>query len=186
MTPTRPQHAKSSAQRLLVVLVVVGGVAIGLRGLDAVPPWLLGEPRSTRVYRTVFDIEYDQRTRLLVPFVFPDSVVWPPDRIVLAPGRGRPVLMTFLRADGQGVALQLAEALDGDFAIPDRLLAQAPDVSPVADVPASDVPLASARSADGRRYLEVHTVVEGRRVVLRWFSEDPTPLRRMARSLRRG
>lgn len=189
MTPhprPHPRQAKSPAHRLLVVLVVVGGIALGLRVLDAVPPWLLGEPRGLRTFQTVFDLEYDQRTRLLVPFVFPDSVVWPPHRIVLAPGRGRPVLMTFLRADRDEVALELAQALDGDFVIPDRLMPAAPRATRLEDADDADVPIARVVGADGRRFLEVRTVVEGRRVVLRWFSDDPTPLRRMARSLRRG
>jgi hypothetical protein len=169
-----------------VLLVIVGGIALGLRALDAVPPRLLGEPRATRAFATVFDLERDQRTRLLVPFVFPDSVLWPPARIQLAPGRGRPVLMTFLRADRQGIALQLAQALDGDFEIPVRLLRPAAVTNPLDAAEATDVPVVRATGTDGRSYLEVRALVEGRRVVLRWFSGDPAPLRRMARSLRRG
>jgi hypothetical protein len=94
--------------------------------------------------------------------------------------------MTFLRADRDGVALELAQALDGDFGIPDRLMPAASAAARLEDAADPDVPIARVAGADGRRFLEVTTVVEGRRVVLRWFSDDPTPLRRMARSLRRG
>lgn len=172
--------------RAFIIAAVLGGIAIGLRVLDGVPPWWFGQPRSPVRYASVFEVERQQRTRLLVPFVFPDDLLWPPARIWLGPGEGRPVLLEFDRADGGGVGLQLAQTLDGDYAVPARLL-------PPAGEPAQPVQLAwpggpqiKRGVTDGRAFLELSEVVEGRRVVLRWFGDDDVPLVRMARSLRRG
>jgi hypothetical protein len=42
------------------------------------------------------------------------------------------------------------------------------------------------RAPDGREFFQISEVVEGRRVILRWYDPDPALLRRIARSLRRG
>ena len=162
------------------------GIAGGLRLLDALPPLLLDQPRAPVAYSSVQELERQQRTRLLLPFFFPDSVVWPPDTVVLGPGHGRPVFLEFRRADAAECALQLAQALDGDVPIPARF------VAPVATTPVPDAaqpgepPLRRGTGIDGRAFLEFSDVVDGRRVTLRWFDPDPSPLRRMARSLRRN
>ncbi len=179
--------------RALVIVSVLGGIAIGLRVLDGVPPWWLGQPRTPVRYASLFELERQQRTRLLVPFVFPDALRWPPARIWLAPGGGRPVLLEFDRADGTGVGLLLAQTLDGDHRLPSRLLPEpatresVPGESGPGDGAWPDAPtLERGTAADGRTFLELTQVVEGRRVVLRWFDQDAIPLMRMARSLRRG
>lgn len=179
-------HASAApSRRALVILTVLGGIAIGLRVLDSVPPWWLGQPRAQVRYTTVFEIERDQRTRLLVPFVFPDALRWPPTGIWLVPGEGRPVLLSFDRADGTGVGLLLAQVLDGDQPIPNRVW-QPSTIGGAVDAPDGEPPVVRGVAEDGRVFLEITTVVEGRRVTLRWFDEDVVPLRRMARSLRRG
>lgn len=171
-------------QRLWVITVVLGSLAVGLRVLDAIPPWLLGEPRAPRVYETIHHFERDQQTRLLVPFVFPDWLVWPPAEVVLGPGTGRPVLLRFERSDGQGTGLLLAQTLDGDHPIPARLLPPLLDAVPL-DTSPPDVPMIRGRDPRGLWALEARRVVEGRRVVLRVHHDDPVPLARMVRSLRR-
>lgn len=183
-TAARAVSTRSRRSRLLIVLVVCGGIAVGLRLLDQLPPWWLGQPRSPVSYASVQDFERQQRTRLLLPYVFPDTLVWPPDRVTLAPGKGRPVLIEFQRADGTGVGLVLAQVLDGDFPVPARLVA--PVETAALPEPAGAPPLSRGTGRDGRPFLEVSDVVEGRRVVLRWYDADPAPLRRIARSLRRG
>jgi hypothetical protein len=171
--------------RLLVILVVCGGIAIGLRAIDALPPWWLGEPRSPIEYGTVQELERQQATRLLLPFFFPDTVVWPPQTVAIGPGTGRPVLLEFRRADGDGLALVLAQTLDGDRPIPERFVAPAQlTLLPEAAIP-GEADIRRGVALDGREFLEFSDVVEGRRVVLRWFDGDHGPLRRMARSLRR-
>lgn len=174
--------------RAFVIVSVLGGIALGLRLLDTIPPWWLGQPRVPVRYASVFEIERQQRTRLLVPFVFPDALVWPPARIWLGTGEGRPVLLEFDRADGGGLGLALGQALDGDHALPPRLLPPAAHLGRASDGPAwpGGPPVMRGVLADGRAFLELTEVVEGRRVVLRWFGDEPMPLVRMARSLRRG
>lgn len=173
--------------RPFVIAAVLGGIAVGLRALDSVPPWWLGQPRAPVPYATVFELERQQRTRLLVPFFFPDALVWPPTRIWLGTGQGRPVLLEFERADGSGVGLLLAQTLDGDHPVPRRLLPPVRDDAAAASEPAwPGGPPLRRGTIDGRAFLEVSEVVDGRRVVLRWFADDAVPLVRMARSLRRG
>lgn len=178
--PNRPPFT-----RLLVIVSVCGGIALGLRALDAVPPLWLGQPRAPIAYASVQELERQQRTRLLLPFFFPDTVSWPPDSVVLGPGAGRPVRLEFRRADGGGPALLLAQTLDGDEALPDRFVPGVPLTTlPEAAVP-GEADIRRGTGVDGRAFLEFSDVVDGRRVVLRWFDVDPGPLRRMARSLRR-
>jgi hypothetical protein len=183
---SRAVASRSARSRLWVILAVCGGVAVGLRALDQLPPWWLDEPRTPLRYTSVQEFERLQRTRLLLPYVFPDSLVWPPTRVTLSPGAGRPVLIEFARADGSGIGLALSQALDGDVALPERIV---PLVA-LTPVPAAsredDTPITRGTDRDGRQFLQVSRVFEGRRVVLRWYDADPAPLRRMARSLRRG
>jgi hypothetical protein len=184
--PVHTASPRSPSARLIVIFAVCAALALILRAVDSVPPWWLGEPRGLVSYGSVHDVERQQRTRLLVPFVFPDSLVWPPSRIVLVPGAGRPVQLEFVRADGSGAGLQLTQTLDGDFPPPQRLVPPIPLVP--FDQPATTDDPAVWRGTDlrGRVFLEISQIVEGRRVVMRWFDQDPVPLRRMARSLRRG
>ena len=184
-TAAAPPSRRRPAARVLVILAVCGGIGVGLRLLDAVPPWWLGQPRTPIAYPSVHDLERAQRTRLLLPFFFPDSVVWPPASVVLAPGAGRPVLLQFDWADGRGLALQVAQLLDGDGTIPGRLVPPSP-VRRLPEGQAQGEPtILQGVGVDGRAFLEFSDVVDGRRVVLRWFDADPSPLRRMAHSLRR-
>jgi hypothetical protein len=183
---SRAIATRSGRTRLFVILAVCAGIALALRVLDNIPPWWLGQPRTPVSYATVQEFERQHRTRLLLPFVFPDSLAWPPERVVLAPGHGRPVLIEFRRTDGTDIGLALAQALDGDFALPERLVPPA-EVSALNDTASgSDPPINRGTTRDGRAFLEISEVVDGRRVVLRWFDSDPGPLRRMARSLRRS
>jgi hypothetical protein len=177
---------RSAATRWLVILAVCASIALALRVIDGIPPWWLGQPRAPVSYATVQEFERVHRTRLLLPFLFPDTLIWPPARVVLAPGPGRPVLIEFRRVDGAGVGLALAQSLDGDLALPERLVPRVPLVPLGVPATGPDAPVSRGTTADGRAFLEVSEIVEGRRVVLRWFDPDPGPLRRMARSLRRG
>lgn len=188
MTTAARPSGRHRRLRAFVIVSVLGGIAMGLWLLDHVPPWWLGQPRAPLRYASVFELERQQRTRLLVPFVFPDALVWPPARIWLGPGAGRPVLLEFDRAAGDGLGLLLAQSLDGDYDLPARLLPPPArlEVAPSGPAWPGGPPLQRGRTAEGRVFLQVNEVVEGRRVVLRWFDDDPVPLVRMARSLRRG
>lgn len=186
-TPT-PSSRRETRLRAFVIASVLGGIVAGLWLMDRIPPWWLGQPRAPIRYASVFELERQQRTRLLVPFFFPDALMWPPARIWLGPGAGRPVLLEFDRAEEGGLGLLLCQSLDGDYALPARLLPPPAVLDPVTGAPAwpGGPALQKGRTADGHAFLQVSEVVEGRRVVLRWFGDDPVPLVRMARSLRRG
>ena len=139
-----------------MILGVCGGIAVGLRVLDQLPPWWrLDEPRTPVRYTSVQEFERLQRTRLLLPFVFPDSLVWPPTRVTLSPGAGRPVLIEFARADGRGIGLALAQALDGDVALPERIVPRVALTPVAATSHDDDTPVTQGTDRDGRQFLQV-------------------------------
>jgi hypothetical protein len=96
------------------------------------------------------------------------------------------VVLEFDRADGGGVGLLLAQTLDGDHPVPARLLPPAAEPTVTVQLAWPGGPEVRRGALDGRAFLELTEVVEGRRVVLRWFDDDVVALVRMARSLRRG
>jgi hypothetical protein len=172
------------------VVGVLLGVALGsaalLRALDAVPPLLRDEPRGIRRYSTIEALERDTRTQLVLPFYFPDTLAWPPMDVARAGGDGRPTRVTFAdRATGEP-RLIVAQCLDGECDLAQRLLPAGALVTSqpltISGAPARLV----RRSIDGSlpvSDLEWHQF--GRRLVVRVHGED-TELLRIARSMRRG
>ena len=171
---SRAVAARSARGRLLVIVAV-------LRRhrprrcvlLDQVPPWWLGQPRVAG------DLRRGAGVRAAAAHPPAAAVRLPGHPGVAAPardprpGEGRPVLIEFDRADGTGVGLALAQALDGDFALP--ATARARPGSPSRGRRTGRVAVGRRwhGERDGRTFLEISEVVEGRRVVLRWFDPDP-------------
>lgn len=183
---TSPTTGSRCLRAIMVVTVVLLCTAAVLRLLDAVPPWLRGEPRQIRRYATLEALERETRTQLLLPFYFPDVLAWPPEGIYRAPGNGVPTLISVAdRANGQ-TRLLIAQCLEGECEFPARLL-------PPGDVRAREV--ISMAEGDGERteqagpggstWTDIEWRQAGRRIVGRMYG-DARELPRIARSLRRG
>jgi hypothetical protein len=174
-------------RRLLVVLpAVLLLTAAALRALDALPAWMAGEPRTLRRFATVDALERHVRTRLLLPVFFPDSLSWPAEAAWLAPGPMRPTAVVFQNRARTGPGLIVAQCLDGDAPLPERLLPPGRTIERT-DTTVSGRPAVLVRgvTSGGTGFLELSWVHDGRRVVIRLFDGDATELLRIARSLRR-
>lgn len=114
------------------VLLVTAGATLLLSGMDAVPGWITGEPRYVRKAGTVQEVERRLRARLVLPYYFPSSLVWPPRRIRYTVGPPGAAALTVDDRDG-APRLFVAETV-APGRIPDRLLpdAQIMTSSPVA------------------------------------------------------
>ena len=175
------------AQAMRVVMVFVLGAGF-LRVADAVVPGWLGEPRASVRYASVPAAERDLGTRLMLPAVFPDHLVWPPQEVLLTPGAGRPVRLTFSDTSGTRVACIIAQTLDGTTELPDGLLppGSVESHAAIARDPDHPVVIQVVRTADGAVWREATSLIQNRRVVIRLIDSDDTLLLRMSRSLRRG
>lgn len=162
--------------------VVLGSAAALLAGLDAVPSWIIGEPRDVRRVASVEEAERRLRVRLLLPGYFPDVIAWPPSTIRVAQG------------DPGGATL----AFEGRVGGPHMLLAQAARPGPVPErlLPAATVlddgstwlggtrvPLRRIVGPDGHVWRELVWRQKGRQVVLR-SSGSVEEMLRMARTTR--
>jgi len=170
-----------------VVVVIVVVVAGALRALDHVAPWLRGEPRGTQRFASLDALERDVGTQLVLPIFFPDVLEWPPAEVYRAPGPGRPTSVVFHhRATGRP-GLVIAQCLDGDCDIPDRLL----DAGRIRESRRIELGGAGALLVSGSDpgqgdYVAVSTFRFDRRLIVRFYGEDPSTVLRIARSLRRG
>ena len=99
------------------------GAAILLYALDALPALVTGEPRHVRRAATIDEVERRLRTRLVLPYYFPNTYVWPPRRIRFTVG---PPAAAAVTAEGREAGRQLlvAETL-GAGRIPAPLLPDA-------------------------------------------------------------
>lgn len=183
--PVPPVSTITYVARGLMVFLVG---ALLLRVADAVVPSWLGEPRAVIHYASMQAAERDLGTRLMVPAVFPDRLVWPPVEILLTPGTDRPVRMTFRGADGASAACVIAQTLDGTAELPLGLLPPGEVDTHVAIARDPDHPVVvqTVRAPDGTTWREATSLVQNRRVVIRLVDADDTVLLRMVRSLRRG
>jgi hypothetical protein len=68
-------------------LILVAGFAVALNALDRVPAFLSGSPHGARVYATVARAEAAIGAQIWVPPSWPDSLVGPPVRVDVWPGR---------------------------------------------------------------------------------------------------
>jgi hypothetical protein len=112
--------------------LVVGGSAVILYAVDAVPAWITGEPRYVRKAASVLEVERRLRARLVLPYYYPSSLSWPPRHIRFT--LGPPGAVALVVHDREGTPrLFLAETV-GPGRIPERLLpeAQVLTSSPVA------------------------------------------------------
>jgi hypothetical protein len=184
---TQPPAVSTVAYVARGVMVFLVG-ALLLRVADALVPSWLGEPRAVVHYASMQAAERDLGTRLMVPVVFPDRLVWPPVEIMLTPGADRPVRMTFRAADGSSASCVIAQTLDGTSELPAGLLAPG-DVDAhvaISRDPNHPVVVQTVRTPDGTTWREATSLVQNRRVVIRLVDADDTVLLRMVRSLRRG
>lgn len=182
-----PRPAGSRRVRALVVLTsVLLATAAVLRLLDAVPPWLRGEPRGIRRYATVEALERETRTQLLLPFYFPEVLAWPPEAIYRAPGNGVPTLVSVSdRQDGH-TRLLIAQCLEGECEFPARLLPPgATRVRESLDLADTTGERTEQVGPDGATWTDLEWRQTGRRFVVRMYGDD-RELLRIARSLRRG
>lgn len=191
VTPSAPAsagHTASTASYVvrLAMVFIVGGIL--LRAADAVVPGWLGEPRAAVRYGSVQAAERDLGTRLLVPAVFPDRLVWPPQDVLLTPGADRPVRLTFTSAAGPDVACVIAQTLDGTAELPAGLLPAGTIEShaSIARDPDDPVVVQLVRTANGVVWREATVIIQNRRVVIRLIDTDDALLIQMVRSLRRG
>ena len=175
-----------SARFLGVLATTLALSAVALRVADTVPAWLRGEPRGVREYGSLEALERDLRTRLLLPAFFPDTLEWPPERVALSAGDGRPTLVTFHDRERGSTGLVIAQAIAGDYPIPARLLPPAdPLDASVVRIHDASARLSRVRDRGGQTWTELSWVAQQRRVVMR-FSGPDAQLIRLARSLHRG
>jgi hypothetical protein len=103
-----------------------------LYAVDAVPALVTGEPRHVRRAASVQDVERRLRTRLVLPYYFPNTYVWPPRKVRYTVG---PPAAAAVTAEGRDDDKQLlvAETL-GPGTIPPQLVpdAQVIHSSPIA------------------------------------------------------
>jgi hypothetical protein len=161
-------------------LIVFAVAALLLDAVDAVPGFVTGEPRHVRRARTIEEVERRLRTRLLLPYYFPSTLTWPPQRIrftIDPPG-------VSLGVDAREGAPQIfvAQAIGGG-PIPDRLI---PDAQTLQSSPVwinAERGVLSRVVMDGAIGWEVRWQQGGRRLLVR-SRGTVEELLRMARSVR--
>lgn len=169
---------------LATLVLVMGGAAVALAGLDAAPGWLQGEPRGVRRLPGVEEAERRLKARLYLPAYFPDRYRWPPSSVRLLPGEPASVALAFEATEG-GVALQLGQTVGGEGPISPLVLAPAEALqrSPVR-IGDGEGTLARVVGEDGAVWHEVAWTQGGRSLVLRGKA-GVEELLRMARSAHR-
>lgn len=186
IAPVSPVSGRRGRRLLVVLPAVLVLTAAALRALDALPAWIAGEPRAPRRFASVDALERHVRTRLLLPVFFPDSLSWPAEAAWLAPGPMRPTAVVFLNRARTRPGLVIAQCLDGDAPVPERLLPPGRTLERTATTVAGrPAVLARGVTPDGVGFLELSWIHDGRRVVIRLFDGDAAELLRIARSLRR-
>jgi len=170
----------------LLLCTALAIVALILRVLDHVPGWMLGEPRTVRVFDTLDAMESRLRVRLLLPAFVPDTLAWPPAAVRLGSGTSQPTAVTLLDRARQRPRLIVCQTLRGEGPIPDRLL---PPLTPVSardtTVNGHRARLVRGRLEDGTLWSDLSWNQSGRSMVLR-FAGDQRELERIAGSLSRG
>ena len=105
------------------VALVFVMAAVLLYASDAIPAWVTGEPRHVRRARTVEEVERRLRTRLMLPYYFPNTLAWPPKEIRFTVGPPGAAALAVDSRDG-GPRLFVAETL-GPGPLPERLVPEA-------------------------------------------------------------
>jgi hypothetical protein len=181
-TPPNPAARRAAG----IVAALVFAAAAVLRGLDSVPAWLRGEPRGVRAFDSIEALERDVRTQLLLPFYFPETMVWPPQAVYRARGDGRPTSLVFTDRTTGTPRLVIAQCLDGACTIPARLLLPGIELQRTAVEVAGAQALLIRQELPGRgTWTDLTWDQHGRRIRLRMYGDD-ADLLRIARSMRRG
>lgn len=164
------------------LLVVLGGAAGVLAFLDAVPTWILGEPREVRRVSSLQEAERRLRSRLVLPAFFPDSIAWPARSIRVRGGSSPGAVLEFDGRDGRPRLLVAQAMRPGE--VPERLVpaANALDAVPVA-LGAESGTLSRVVGPDGEVWQEVRWRVGGREQILRLRGSVEQAVR-MAKSAR--
>lgn len=182
VAPRRPGELWRIVAGLLVVL---GATAATLAALDAVPAWILGEPRDVRRVSSQQEAERRLGARLVLPAYFPDTLAWPPRTIRVLGGPRASALLECDGRDGQPRLVLAQTARPGD--VPERLLAPSRPLSEtsVAMGAAAAEPGALRRvvGPDGEVWQEVAWRHGGRQVLLRLKGSVDQAVR-MAKSAR--
>jgi hypothetical protein len=183
-TPPSPE-AGSPARLAWVLVVSLTLLAVALRAIDHLPGLLLDQPRGVQLFSSVDNVEREIGTRLLLPAYFPDTLAWPPARVLLAPGAARPTALVITeRATGR-TRLVICQNARGDDPIPERLLPQGTALQRVElEVGGSPATLSRMAARDGTEWSDLTWVTASRRVTLRLYGDD-TDLARLARTMTR-
>jgi hypothetical protein len=165
--------------------VVLGATAATLSALDAIPAWILGEPRDVRRVSSLQEAERRLGTRLVLPGYFPDTIAWPARTIRVMGGPRASAMLEFDGRDGQPRLLVAQTARPGD--VPERLLAPSSALSEVAvalgEASAEPGALRRVVGPDGEVWQEVAFRHGGRQVLLRLKGSVDQAVR-MAKSAR--
>jgi hypothetical protein len=170
------------ARTVAIVVLVVGTTALLLRALDAVPRYLLGEPRGIRAYATVEEAERRVKARLFLPAYFPDTIRWPPAAVRVDSGPPRAVGLTFVARQGGDDLLFILQSFGDTRRHSSRLLpaAVALQTTTVAIREATGE-VTRVATEDGRVWHDITWPVGGRSITLRFRGALDEALR-MARS----
>jgi hypothetical protein len=152
---------------LATLVLVMGGAAVALAGLDAAPGWLQGEPRGVRRLAGVDEAERRLKARLYLPAFFPIRYRWPPTSVRLLLGDPASVALDFEGREG-GLALQLGQTVGGEGPISPLVLAPAEALQRSAvRIGDREGTLARVLGEDGAVWHEVAWRQGGRTLVLR-------------------
>lgn len=187
-SPPRSSRGPTRAGRATaVVLGLTAIMAVSLRGLDHVAPWVRGEPRGTRHYSSIEALEREAGTQLVLPIYFPDTFTWPPAAVIRGAGDGRPTSVVFEGHGQHRTRFVVAQCLDGECRLPARLLSPGRERTRVAvSIAGSAAQLVHGDDPDAGAFVELEMSQFGRQIVLRLYDDDSATLLRLARSLRRG
>lgn len=151
-----------------VALAVTACLALFLRGLDALPSLVTGEPRGVTRFRTPEEAAHRLGVSLLVPTRLPHLAAWPPARVRAVLGRAATVEIRADGRDGRPARFVVFQAVrqGGELS---RVLV--PEGEPFHEVPATvagrPALLRSVRVAGEGEYHELLLDARGRRVLLR-------------------
>jgi hypothetical protein len=176
--------ASEGARALWTLTLVLGGAALALATLDAVPTWLHGEPRGVRRAASIEEAERRLQSKVLVPAYFPDTLRWPPSTVRLTRDDGGSVALSFLGSDG-APALFLAQTAGHDGALPPGLLGRLAVIQQQSAPLGDGAVLARVVAEDGALWNQLEWSAAGRRFLLRGRG-SLDDLIRMARSIHGG
>ncbi len=172
--------ASEGARALWTLTLVLGGAAMALATLDAMPTWLHGQPRGVRNAASIDEAERRLQGRVLLPSYFPDTFRWPASSVRFTRDDGGAVALSFEGRDG-AAALVLAQTLGGTR-LPEALRGRLAVIQQQSAPLGEEAVLARVVAEDGTLWNQLEWTRGGRRFLLRGRGslED---LIRMARSI---